>query len=216
MYGDIKTMKIKAKKLPEALAERLPVYYRHIKIISAEGRKRITSSVLAEKAGNTATQVRQDFFTCGGTGSYLTADLEKWFEKTLGTDKKTRVIVIGAGNLGRAIISCREFEKDGFFIDAAFDSDLSYEGIRVADVPIYNINLLESYLSENPADIAVIAAPAEAAEKIHGKLIKNKIRGIWNFSPCDLKSTENCVVRNTMLTDSLLTLSFRMKEKFKE
>lgn len=206
-------MEIKAKTLPSALAERLPVYYRHVKTMAAEGRKRITSGILSEKAGNTATQVRQDFFTCGGTGSNMTEDLEKWFEKTLGTNKKKNVIVIGAGNLGRAIISYRDFEKDGFFIEAAFDSDLSYEGIKVCDVPILNINMLESYLSQNTVDIAVITTPAEAAEKIYGKLIKGNVRGIWNFSPCDLKSTEDCVVRNTMLTDSLLTLSFRMKER---
>lgn len=206
-------MEIKTKKISSALAERLPVYYRNVKTLAAEGKRRITSAELAEKAGNTATQVRQDFFTCGGTGSYRTEDMEKWFEKTLGTDKKNRVIVVGAGNLGRAIISYRDFENDGFFIEAAFDNDLSYEGIKVCDVPVFNINILDDYLSENRVDIAVITTPAKAAEKIAEKLIKGGVRGIWNFSPCNLKSTENCTVRNTMLTDSLLTLSFRMKER---
>ena len=208
-------METNSKKISEALAGRLPVYYRHIKAMAAKGRKSTTSAELAEKAGNTATQVRQDFFTCGGTENYHVDNLEKWLEEKLGINKKHHVIVIGGGNLGRAIISYKDFEKDGFFIDAAFDNNLLYEGINICGVPILNINMLESFISANNVDIAVITTPADAAEKIAEKLIELGVKGIWNFAPCDLKSTESCTIRNIQLTDSLMVLSMRINERNK-
>lgn len=198
-------------KIPTAVEKRLPLYYRHIKIMAAEGREKTTSAELAKKAGNTAIQVRQDIFSCGGTENYHIDNLEKWFAELLGLNEKHRMIVIGAGNLGRAIMSYKDFEKEGFFIDAAFDNNLAFEGMNVGGIPILNINTLGAYLSESIVDIAVIATPVESAKKIADKLIKYGIKGIWNFSPCDLEPTEECAIKNLNLTDSLMTLSFQMR-----
>ncbi len=206
-------MEQKSKKIPQAVVERLPIYYRYIKIMIAKGKRITTSAEIARKAGNTDTQVRQDFFMCGGLENYHTECIEKWLAKTLGIDNEQHIIVIGAGNLGRAIISCKDFEKDKFFIDAAFDSNPAFEGMNLGNIPIINISLLDKYLSANKVDIAIIATPADVTKEISEKLIESGIKGIWNFSPCDLQSTNECIVKNTSLTDSLLTLSFRMQEK---
>ena len=123
------------------------------------------------------------------------------------------MVVIGAGNLGRAIISFKEFNEDGFFIDAVFDNSLMLEGMQICGVPIINAALFEDYLEENHVDIVVIAAPASAAADILKKSIRGGVKGVWNFAPVDLRSDDRIEVQNVHLSDSLMTLSFRMEEK---
>lgn len=201
------------KVLSDALARRLPAYYRHICVMKAEGINNITSGELANRVGNTSAQVRQDFFTCGGVDGYNTETLKNWLSNLLGLNHSHHMVVIGAGNLGRAIISFKEFNEDGFFIDAVFDNSLMLEGMQICGVPIINAALFEDYLEENHVDIVVIAAPASAAADILKKSIRGGVKGVWNFAPVDLRSDDRIEVQNVHLSDSLMTLSFRMEEK---
>ncbi len=201
------------KPLSDALARRLPAYYRHVCVMKAEGINNITSGELAGRVGNTSAQVRQDFFTCGGVDGYNTESLKNWLANLLGLTHNHHMVVIGAGNLGRAIISFKEFNEDGFFIDAVFDNSLMLEGMQICGVPIINAALLEDYLEENHVDIVVITAPAGAAADILEKAIRGGVKGVWNFAPVDLRSDDRIEVQNVHLSDSLMTLSFRMEEK---
>lgn len=201
------------KVLSDALARRLPAYYRHVCVMKAEGINNITSGELASRVGNTSAQVRQDFFTCGGVDGYNTETLKGWLSNLLGLNHNHHMVVIGAGNLGRAIISFKEFNEDGFFIDAVFDNSLMLEGMQICGVPIINAALFEDYLAENHVDIVVIAAPAGVAADILEKSIRGGVKGVWNFAPVDLRSDSNIEVQNVHLSDSLMTLSFRMEEK---
>lgn len=201
------------KVLSDALARRLPAYYRHVCVMKAEGINNITSGELANRVGNTSAQVRQDFFTCGGVDGYNTETLKNWLSNLLGLNHSHHMVVIGAGNLGRAIISFKEFNEDGFFIDAVFDNSLMLEGMQICGVPIINAALFEDYLEENHVDIVVIAAPASATADILKKSIRGGVKGVWNFAPVDLRSDDRIEVQNVHLSDSLMTLSFRMEEK---
>ena len=201
------------KVLSDALARRLPAYYRHVCVMKAEGINNITSGELANRVGNTSAQVRQDFFTCGGVDGYNTETLKNWLSNLLGLNHSHHMVVIGAGNLGRAIISFKEFNEDGFFIDAVFDNSLMLEGLQICGVPIINAALFEDYLEEIHVDIVVIAAPASAAADILKKSIRGGVKGVWNFAPVDLRSDDRIEVQNVHLSDSLMTLSFRMEEK---
>lgn len=201
------------KVLSDALARRLPAYYRHVCVMKAEGINNITSGELANRVGNTSAQVRQDFFTCGGVDGYNTETLKNWLSNLLGLNHSHHMVVIGVGNLGRAIISFKEFNEDGFFIDAVFDNSLMLEGMQICGVPIINAALFEDYLEENHVDIVVIAAPASAAADILKKSIRGGVKGVWNFAPVDLRSDDRIEVQNVHLSDSLMTLSFRMEEK---
>ena len=203
----------KKKNLSNALARRLPAYYRHIRILKAQGINNITSGVLAERVGNTSAQVRQDFFTCGGVDGYTTDSLCRWLTKILGLDNEHHMVVVGAGNLGRAIISFKEFNEDGFFIDAVFDSNLMLDGMKICEVPIINVSLFDDYLAKNKVDIVVIATPASAAENILQRSIAGGVKGVWNFAPVDLRTNSGVEVQNVHLSDSLMTLSFRINEK---
>lgn len=201
------------KTISDALARRLPAYYRHVCVMQAEGIHSITSGELAGRVGNTSAQVRQDFFTCGGVDGYNTETLKTWLSNILGINKQHHMVVVGAGNLGRAIISFKEFNEDGFFIDAVFDNSLMLDGMQICGVPIINSALFEDYLAENNVDIVVITAPATAAVDILEKSIRGGVRGVWNFAPVDLRSDDRIEVQNVHLTDSIMTLSFRMEEK---
>ena len=201
------------KQFSDALARRLPAYYRHVCIMLAEGKQTVTSSELAKKIGNTSAQVRQDFFTCGGVENYHLDTLKDWLSGLLGIKEKHHMVVIGAGNLGRAIISFKDFNTDGFFIDAVFDNNLMFDGMQICGIPILNVTSLEEYLETNKVDIVVITTPAGVAEEILEKAIKGGVKGVWNFAPVDLRSTEEVEVHNVHLSDSMLTLYFRMNEK---
>lgn len=209
----METADSKKKVLSDALARRLPAYYRHICIMLSEGKSNITSGELAKRVGNTSAQVRQDFFTCGGVDNYHADTLKNWLASLLGIEEKHHMVVVGAGNLGRAVISFKEFNDDGFFIDAVFDNNLMFNGMEVSGIPVLNVNTLDNYLLANPVDILIITTPASVAESIYARARKGKVKGIWNFAPVDLRSTDEVEVQNVHLSDSLLTLSFRMNEK---
>ncbi|MBQ7874271.1 MAG: redox-sensing transcriptional repressor Rex [Oscillospiraceae bacterium] len=201
------------KALSDALARRLPAYYRHVCIMLAEGKQTVTSGELAKRVGNTSAQVRQDFFTCGGVENYHPDTLKNWLSDLLGIKEEHHMVVVGAGNLGRAIISFKDFNNDGFFIDAVFDNNLMLDGMQVCGIPVLNVATLDEYLAANRTDIVVIATPANVAEDILDKAIRGGVKGVWNFAPVDLRSNEAIEVQNVHLSDSLLTLSFRINEK---
>ena len=204
---------LEKKTFSDALARRLPAYYRHVCIMPAEGKQTVTSGELAKRIGNTSAQVRQDFFTCGGVENYHPDTLKEWLSGLLGIKEEHHMVVVGAGNLGRAIISFKDFNTDGFFIDAVFDNNLMFDGIQVCGIPVLNMNSFDEYLAANRVDVVVITTPANVAEEILEKSIKGGVKGVWNFAPVDLRSNDKIEVQNVHLSDSLLTLSFRINEK---
>ena len=199
------------KKIPEAITRRLPIYYRNICAFEAEGYTKITSSMLGERTGNSGVQVRQDFFTCGGAPQYTIPELKNWFEIKFGLKEKHRAVIVGAGNLGRALMNCKDYKSEIFFIAAAFDNNLMFEGMDVGGIPIINVQFLDNYLKNNDVDILVITTPASAAKDIFNIAVQNNIRGVWNFSPVDLKSKEKTIVNNVNISDSLLTLFMELE-----
>ncbi len=201
------------KIVSNALVRRLPVYYRHVCTMEAEGIQNVTSAELASRVGNTSAQVRQDFFTCGGVDGYSTLVLKNWLSTIIGIKEKHKMVVVGAGNLGRAIISFKEFNSTNFFVEAVFDNNLMLEGMQIGGVPILNVSLLSEYLKNNPVDILVITTPAEVAPEIFEKAVDGGVKGVWNFAPVDLRPTGGVEVENMHLGDSLMTLSFRINEK---
>lgn len=196
--------------IPEATIRRLPVYYRNVCAMEAEGIIKTTSSELAKRAGNTGVQVRQDFFSCGGAPKYYIPELKSWLEEKLSINRRHRAVLVGAGNLGRAIVNCRDYQTDNFFITAAFDSNLMLEGMMINGIPILSSHLLEDYLGANETDIVIIATPDSSAENIFDIAVKNKIPGVWNFTSVDLQSRENTAVSSVHISDSLMTLFFKM------
>lgn len=205
------------KKISIAVIKRLPRYYRYLGDLLDNGITRISSSDLSKRMNVTASQIRQDLnkFGCFGQQGYG-YNVELLYEEIrniLGLNKVYNIIIIGAGNLGQALANYSNFKRRGFNFVAMFDVNPKIIGTTVHGMNVYDIETLDAYLTTNDVDIAVLSLPKQNAEQISSILVNNGIKGIWNFSHIDLHTPPEVVVENVHLTDSLMTLSYKLSEK---
>lgn len=207
----------KKKNISMAVIKRLPKYHRYLNELMKNDVDRISSKELSERIGFTASQIRQDLNCFGDFGQqgygYNVNELYHQISNILGLTRPYKTIVIGAGNIGQAIANYIDFEKLGFNLEAIFDINPKLIGIRIRDVEIRDIDYLGDYLKENPIDIGVICIPQNNGQKICDVLVKNGVKGIWNFAPVDLVVPEGVKVENVHLSDSLLTLTCLLKDQ---
>lgn len=207
---------VNPKKVSEAVIKRLPRYYRYLGDLKADGISRISSKDLSDLMGITASQIRQDLNCFGGFGQqgygYNVEYLYEEIGNILGTDYENSVILLGGGNLGKAIANYTNFRKRGFSIKAIFDKDESIIGEKINGIPVINIDTLENYLNNNSIDIVVLAIPAAGVKSVINIVINSNIKGIWNFSYLDLKVPPHIAMVNMHLSDSLMTLSYKISK----
>ena len=162
----------------------------------------------------TASQIRQDFNNFGGFGQqgygYNVEYLYNEIGKILGLDKQHRFIIVGAGNLGRALGNYINFEKRGFIFCGIFDVDPTLMGREVRGIKIMPVDCMEQFIRENEIDIAVLTIPKAGAVAVAEKLVQNGIRAIWNFAHVDLNVPDGIQVENVHLSDSLMKLSYNI------
>ncbi len=202
----------KIQKVSSAVVRRLPKYYRYLKLIGSKGIIRVSSQELSDITGLTASQIRQDLNHFGGFGQqgygYNVEELTQEIEKIIGIDKKYKAIVVGTGNIGKAITLYTEFEKSGFNIIGLFDNSEELIGTEIKNIKISDIKELTDFQNKNKPDIAILAAPGPVAQDICDTLVENGIKGIWNFAPIDLKLPEEVILENVHLDESLYTLIY--------
>jgi redox-sensing transcriptional repressor len=209
---------MKKQNVSDAVIRRLPRYYRYLDDLHLKGSVRISSSVLGEKMGITASQIRQDLSCFGEFGQqgygYNVDELRREIGRILGVDKSHRIIVVGVGNLGRALIQNFHFNDAGFLLEAAFDVSPDLAGAEVAGVPVLNVTELERFVPAHKPDVAVLTLPQSAAQQMADRLIGLGVRGFWNFTNVELSSqAENVRFEDVHFADSLLTLSYRITER---
>ncbi len=202
------------KEIPKAVISRLPRYYRYLHDLLEEGCERISSNELSKRMNATASQIRQDLNHFGDFGQqgygYNVELLYKEIGKILGVEKVHNIIIVGAGNLGRAIARYQGFVDQGFSFISMFDVDEKICGKTINKIPIRKLDKLENFVIENPVDIAVLALPAKEAVEVAKLLYFQGLRSFWNFAPIDLPLPADAIVKNVHLLDSLLELSFTM------
>lgn len=196
-----------------SVIKRLPRYYRFLGELIKQNITRISSRELSERMGLTASQIRQDLNCFGGFGQqgygYNIEELQNEIGKILGVDEGFNTILIGAGNLGKAIASHMNFEKRGCKLIGIFDINKSLEGEDISGIRIKNMNELKDFCLTNKPTIAILCIPKTAAQDLADKLVKLGIKAFWNFSHYDLKlAHNNIIVENVHLGDSLLTLTY--------
>lgn len=194
---------------------RLPRYYRFLGDLEREKVERISSRELAQRMGLSASQIRQDFNCFGGFGQqgygYHVKELRGIIGDILGVHEKTGVILIGAGNLGKAIAAHVDFEKRGCQLIGIFDSNTLIQGTTTAGLPIMPMESLDSFCRSHHPSVAVLCIPKDAAQSLADQLISLGIGGFWNFSHFDLRIKDpNVIVENVHLGDSLMTLAYCM------
>lgn len=205
------------KVISRAVIKRLPRYYRYLGELMENNIERISSKELSERMKITASQIRQDFNNFGGFGQqgygYNVEYLYTEIAKILGLTKTHNVIIVGAGNVGRALANYADFKKRGFVITALFDINASLKGTKVGSCEVMHVDDMEQYVKNNEVDIAALTLPKNSAPEVAAKLVSWGVEAIWNFAPIDLNLPDDVLVENVHLAESLMRLSYRIKEK---
>ena len=202
-------------RVSDAVVRRLPMYYRHLRELEKAGVVRISSQELGERMNLTASQIRQDINCFGGFGQqgygYNVAELRSEIGHILGIDKGHRLIIIGVGHLGHALLQNFDFEKVGFHVDTAFDVSPDLIGTSIHAVTIRSMDELEQYIADYRPDVAVLTVPQHVAQPMASRLIDLGIKGFWNFTNVELSTDKPDVFfEDVHFVDTLLTLSYRI------
>jgi len=209
------------KQISSAVIKRLPRYFRYLRELIRNNIMRISSKDLAERMNVTASLIRQDLNCFGGFGQqgygYNVKYLYNEISNILGVDKNYSAIIIGMGNLGRALANNPLFEKRNVKIRGLFDVSPSVIGTKVADLTVMDMNDVTAFCRENSIDIAVLTLPKPEAPGAAKLLAKAGIRGFWNFSNMELSLPEyNVKIENIHLGDTLMTLCYELAKEDNE
>ena len=207
------------KKVSIAVIRRLPRYYRYLSDLLQMDITRISSKELSARMGITASQIRQDLNCFGGFGQqgygYNVELLFNEIGNILGLNNKFQTVIIGAGHMGQALANYGNFEKRGFKLIGIFDIDRSIIGKKIKDVEIRHLDELDEFVQKNRVDIAILTVPYDQTRSVADKAASLGIKGLWNFSPMDLKIPYDVVIENVHLSDSLMVLGYKLNEKLK-
>lgn len=207
----------KNNKISTAVIRRLPRYYRHLEALQQSGIVRISSNALGVRTGLTASQIRQDLSCFGEFGQqgygYNVDKLLTEISDIMGTNKGHTAVVVGAGNLGRAILSNFPFDHYGVTLTAIYDIDPKIVGSTIHGIPVYPSKEMNTRLAEMPVDIGILTVPPTVAAETANRLACLGVKGIWNFTNMELGlHLTDLVVENVHFSDSLLALSYMICE----
>ena len=217
IYNSSVRLAIRRKHIPELVSElttnRLSVYLRGLNTLDAAEVKTVSSQMLAEQFHLNAAQIRKDLAYFGEFGvrgvGYYVKDLKRHLRQILGLDRKMRVAIMGAGNLGLALADYPGFRQEGFEIVALFDNLTSKVGQRSRrGVPILDVKDLKRFVSREKIDIAVIAVPGPSAQQVVNLVVGAGLKAVLNFSPGTLRVPPDVKLKSVDLTVSLESLSF--------
>lgn len=198
--------------IPKKVIYRLSTYHRCLQRLADNGIVTVSSGTLAKAAGVNSSQLRKDIAYLGQWGTrglgYPVETLAAALRDSLRQEKLQPVILIGAGNLGSALLRYQGFQKEGFEVIAAFDADPAVARARGVNVPLFLDEEMENFLSENLVRLAILCVPAEFAQGIVNRLVRAGIQGVLNFSPAVLEVPKEIVVNNVDLASELENLSY--------
>ena len=198
-----------------SVIRRLPRYYRFLSELNDQNIDKISSTKLAQIMNVTASQVRQDLNCFGGFGQqgygYSVSQLKEEIKNILGLNNDYKAILIGAGNLGKAVAMHMNFEKLGFELIACFDNNEQKVGSKLNGITVKNESELDDFCNKNHIDTAFLCIPRVCVDNVLDKLYSHGIKNYWNFSHYDINARYNdTMVENVHLSDSLMTLCYRM------
>jgi redox-sensing transcriptional repressor len=203
-----------ADSIPNPAVRRLSLYLRQLESLRRAGRTTVSSKQLGESLGLTDAQVRKDLAYFGQFGhpgiGYRVDDLIGQVRRILGTDKTWNVILVGAGNLGRALSAYRGFEAKGFRLIAVFDNDPSKVGKRLGPFTIQALSDVPELIGKQSVKLAMLAVPAEHAQGVADTLIDAGVRGLLNFAPVSITVPPHIALNAVDLAVQLEQLSFQV------
>jgi redox-sensing transcriptional repressor len=203
------------KKISESAVRRLALYQRFLQEAAAAGLDTISSGELAERGGTTSAQVRKDLSLFGSFGKrglgYDVHELLREIREILGVNRTWKVALVGAGKIGSALFSYRDFQQRGFLIRAVFDSDPAKVGSDWGGVKVRADEEMDRVLRDEAIEMVIVAVPAEAAQSVVDRVVKAGVKAILNFAPVRLRLPRGVALRNVDLTLEMEGLSFALQ-----
>jgi redox-sensing transcriptional repressor len=205
------------RKIAESTVRRLSLYLRFLEEFEEQGASTVSSEALASRGGTTSAQVRKDLSFFGSFGKrglgYGVAELNTRLRDILGLDRRYRVVVIGAGKIGSALVQYRGFGDRGFDLVAIYDSDPKKVGRQIDGHAVRDAAQLERDLKQHPADIAAVVTPSEAAQAVADRLVACGVTAILNFAPVQLQVPERVTVKTVNLVLEMEALSYMLANR---
>ena len=204
-------------RVSDAVVRRLPMYYRHLRELEKAGVVRISSQELGERMNLTASQIRQDINCFGGFGQqgygYNVVALRGEVAKILGMDRNYTAVLVGVGNIGRALVENFCFEQYGFTLKAAFDINPDLVGKEMHGIVVHDFSTLDDILADIQPDVAVLCVPKAMANDVANEICSVGVKAIWNFTNTELQVKDaDPIIENIHFSDSLLALGYYIAE----
>ena len=205
------------RKISESTVRRLALYLRYLEQSEGQGLATISSQELAKRGGTTSAQVRKDLSFFGSFGKrglgYSVAELGTKIRDILGLQRNYRVVLVGAGKIGEALVAYQGFRQRGFNVAAIYDRDPKKIGARWNGLVVHDIRHLEAELKKEPTDIAIVSTPAEAAQGVVDRLVKMGVKAILNFAPVQLNVPADVTLKSVNMALELETLSYALASR---
>ena len=175
---------------------------------------KISSNEFSNLIGYTASQIRQDLNNFGGFGQqgygYSVEGLYNEISAILGLDREYKMVVVGAGNLGKAIVNHTYYYKTGFVVQGIFEVNPKLIGTQINGVEVMDYEGIVEFVENNNIDIGIICTNKEVAQEVADKLCFAGVRGLWNFAPIDIETPSHVAVENVHISESLHSLAYHM------
>lgn len=205
------------KRIADSTVRRLSAYLRFLEDFDGRGLTTISSDELAQRGGTTSAQVRKDLSFFGSFGKrglgYSVPELAGRLREILGLGRQWKVIIIGAGKVGAALVAYHGFRQRGFHILAAYDANADKVGKSLEGIPVRDINHLEKDVAKDPPDIAVVTVPSENAQAVVNRVVRSGIKAILNFAPTQLQVPPDVTVKTVNMAMELEGLSFALTNR---
>ena len=202
------------ESIPDPAVRRLSLYLRQLESFQRKDRRTISSKQLGESLNLTDAQVRKDLAYFGQFGhpgiGYRVDDLIQQIRKILGTDKTWNVMLVGAGNLGRALSGYKGFQPKGFRLVAVFDNDASKIGRRLGPFTIQPLADAPAAVQKEQIKLAILAVPADNAQDVADQLVAAGVRGLLNFAPVSISAPPDVAISTVDVAVHLEQLSFQV------
>lgn len=212
MEEETETEKSGRTDIPKKAIYRLSIYHRCLQKLSANGQQTVSSTTLAKAAGVKPAQLRKDLGYFGQFGTrglgYPVEGLIATIREALGREQLQPVILVGAGNLGSALLRYQGFQKEGFEVVAAFDARPEEARARELKIPVHDSADLENFIAANGVKLAILCVPVGTAQEVVNRLVACGIQGILNFSPIMLEVPAEVTVNNVDLALELEHLGY--------
>lgn len=213
-------MKPEVPRIPQATTKRLPLYYRFLQSFHNAGHKRVSSQELSEAMKIDSATIRRDFSHFGALGKkgygYDVPTLLEFFRKTLDQDEAANVALIGVGSLGTAFLKYNFQKNHNTKIVVAFDTKAPVEGTTISDIPVYHSSVMLEKLEKYGIELVIFTLPSRSAQQVADQLKASSIKGILNFTPIRLQTTDAIRVHTIDLSVELQTLIYLIRNEHTE